>query len=383
MAKAEPQKEKAPRRAMTRMHQRTEKEIADQVAKVPSLTLDKTVKRAESIEMIRANLNSTHSDATPALLARRADLAGLPVRRGLDARLTSDAVQHLARGASVLQSTQAEKLATTLAADKTWLGAERVPALMQVLMVGPEASRVILARHLAGVQGQRGAAALVQIALFDPSAVVRQAAITSLERRPASDSRDRLLRGFQSPWPVVAEHAAEALVALRQTESASALLSVLNRPDPQAPYTKSNGPTRYVRELVRINHKINCLMCHPPSFKTGDALRGAVPPLKERVSFGYMGAPETQKVFVRADITFLKQDYSVMLDGKRYDLFVRERLATDADSAAALERTKSGQTGQQKAAAFALRELSGEEPGPRAVNWVRFAQKQERLVKRR
>ena len=62
-----------------------------------------------------------------------------------------------------------------------------------------------------------------------------------------------------------------------------------------------------------------------------------------------------------------------MLAGQRHDLFVRERLATPADVTAALAREKAGRTGQQEAAAFALRELTGEEAGPRAVDWARFA----------
>ena len=114
-----------------------------------------------------------------------------------------------------------------------------------------------------------------------------------------------------------------------------------------------------------------------------------MPPLRESVqpSFGYGASPRkkvpvAKETFVRADITYLKQDYSVTLaitapgvlkGEQRYDLFVRERFATPADLAAALVRKNAGPTGRQKAVAFALRELTGQEPGKGRANWVRFA----------
>ena len=87
---------------------------------------------------------------------------------------------------------------------------------------------------------------------------------------------------------------------------------------------------------------------------------------------GFFGwGSSSNGVFVRADITYLKQDYSVMLQAveagaprqeRRYDLFVRERLATPADAAAAVTRRQAGLTRQQRAVLFALRELAGQDP---------------------
>src|SRR5262249_18307229 len=163
-------------------------------------------------------------------------------------------------------------------------------------------------------------------------------------------------------WPVVAEHAAEALAALRRTETVPALLTLLDAPDPQATYSRGNAPTVYVKELVRVNHKINCLMCHPASFNTADPLRTPRPPLRVQLGGlggGYFGpppkatkTPQQKETFVRADVTYLRQDYSVMLQGRRYDLFVRERPGTPADAAEALTRKTRGPTEHQKAAAF-------------------------------
>jgi hypothetical protein len=279
------------------------------------------------------------------------------------------------------------QVAVVLARDQDWLRPDRIPAMMQVLMAEPAPARVALARHLAGVTGKSASQALARIAVFDPDPEVRREAVTALDGRPAGEYRDALLRGLSSPWEPPAEHAAEALAALRRVEAVPALLAALRRPDPRAPYSKGAG--QYVRELVRVNHKRNCLMCHPASFNAADLPRREVPPLKEpKVAAGFGGygggvAPrkkvatprKSATVFVRADVTYLKQAYSVTLGGERYDLLVRERPATAADVAAALARGKLGRPGQQEAAAFALRELTGEEGGPHAVNWVRFAER--------
>lgn len=362
-----------PRFVMKRMHDRPSNEVLQFLAKAPSLMLDKSAVRLESIELIRARAaDLANMDVTPALLSSRADLTGLPLRRGALARLTGDAVQHLSKGAHELQHTRTEDLAAKLAGDPTWLQAARVPALMQVLMVEPLPGRVSLARHLANIPGQRASTALVQMTLFDPEAEVRQEAVAALERRPIDEYRALLLSGFTSPWPVAAEHAAEALVALKRREAVPALLAVLNGPDPQAPYAKDNGTVRYVKDFIRINHKLNCLLCHPVSFSDNDPLRRSVPSFSEvkgGASFSYsLGArAPTKHAFVRADVTYVRQDYSVMLQGNRYDLVSRERVSTPADALAAQARKSEGLTPHQKAAAFALHELLPEVPGPDVV----------------
>src|SRR5262249_28249288 len=155
---------------------------------------------------------------------------------------------------------------------------------------------------------------------------------------------------------------------LERTETVPALLALLDQSDPQMPYL-AGGTTQVVRELVRVDHKRNCLLCHPASSHDTDTPRGMVPSLSEPASSSsYYAPPERQlarETFVRADVTFLKQDYSVELQGRRNDLFVRERLATKDDVLAAVMRAGpalSGQTGQRRALLFALRELTGEEP---------------------
>jgi hypothetical protein len=373
-----------------RMHQRTGADILGQITAAPALSLDRSTKRAESIEMIKAArqapLAPGVNDTTLLLLDRRADLAGLPFRRGSSCRIAPAAARNLARRADEVKFKGHEDLATTLASGKEWLAGERIPALMQVVMAQPEKNRRNLARHLGEVRGWRASEALARIALYDPEPAVRRDAVDSLQKRPAAEYIRYLLRGFESPWPVIAEHAAEAIAALKRTEAVPALLALLDGHDPQAPYFRAGNSVRVVKELVRVNHKINCLLCHPPSFNVADPARAAVPPLRESFqSFGYSAAPPRKKeTFVRADITYLKQDYSVTLEKanspilrgeQRYDLFVRERLATSEDFAATVARRKAGPTGHQLAALFALRELTGAEPGAGRVNWRRFARR--------
>jgi hypothetical protein len=384
-----------------RIDRRNHVQILALIASAPALSLDRTVARVESGDAVRlAAAARGVGDAPLALFDRRPDLAGLPLRRGTAARLSESEARTLAKASEQLQATEGVALVEKLS-EKQWLQADRVPALVQVLTVRPESSRKFLARHLGRIEGARASRALAKMALMDPHPEVRREAIVALKSRHASEYLPTLLAGVNHPFGPVAGHAAEAIVALGRAEAAPVLLAVLDGPDPEAPYPRGVGPARYVRELVRVDHKRNCLLCHLTSLSTTDQPRGEVPSLKEdrlrpkeeSGNFGYFAAEPRSKapaktgVFVRADVTYLVQDYSVNLDAgknglRRYDLFVRERLATEADFVAARLRRKEGQTDQHKAAEFALGELSGEEPGRYAVNWRRFAHKQIEIARR-
>src|SRR5262245_65228345 len=99
--------------------------------------------------------------------------------------------------------------------------------------------------------------------------------------------------------------------------------------------------------MVRINHLQNCLLCHPPSFDTSDKVRAGVPSPdgtggqapSSRGTGGY--SVGSRGIFVRADVTYLKQDFSVMLPVlkpdlrqvvERFDFFVRERVALASEA---------------------------------------------------
>ena len=373
-----------------RMRERSREESLREFATVTALSLDRTATRAESGVMVAAALRDaaapgTTSEPTLALLDRRDDLAGLPFLRGSACRKSSRAARSLAKGASDVKFLDHDRLGSTLSGPREWMHPERVAPLMQVVMAQPERNRQTMARHLARVGGKQATEALAKIALFDTDPDVRREAILSLSKRRAEEYLEPLLRGFEYPWPAVAEHAAEALAALKRVESVPALVAMLDAPDARAPYAKGAGPDRFVKEVVRVHHQFNCLVCHPPSFNETDPARALVPPLRSSSGMGSGYDPKcspllaANQTFVRTDITYLKQDYSVRLmdtalgiSGEhRYDLLVRERLATSDDLVATLIRPNA----RREAAAFALRELTGQEPGAGGANWIRFARR--------
>jgi hypothetical protein len=242
-----------------------------------------------------------------------------------------------------------------------------------------------MVRQLARVQGRSASASLVRVAIFDPHPAVRREAVLALRERPPAEYQPTLLAALRYPWAPAAEHGAEALVALKRVEAVPVLLTALKGRDPQAPYDKAGVSGMVVKQLVRVEHTANCLLCHAPSFNVNDPGRAHVPGTGKmvetktpRVFGGYGGLGSTTRLvggtFIRADITFLRQDYSVSLWKGRFDLLVRERAATPEDVREALRRKRAGPTAHQQAAAFALRELTGLEPGPGEANWLRVAQ---------
>jgi hypothetical protein len=262
-----------------------------------------------------------------------------------------------------------------------WQKPQSVPVLMQMLMAEAAPVREVLAGQLARIEGSPATEALAQVALFDLHPRVRKLAVGALATRPAVDYLFALLRGFEHPWPVVADHAAEALVVLGRKDTVPALVGLLEKPDPRTPHRKVGGQAMVVKEMVRVNHLLNCLLCHPPSFNAQDKVRGLVPPTDRPVGSGpaYYSAPGA--IFVRADITYLKQDFSAMQAVplsdpwpavQRFDFFVRERLATESDYLESASREKSGPTDRQRSLFFALRELSGRDPGPSVASWKRL-----------
>src|SRR5205085_333603 len=174
------------------------------------------------------------------------------------------------------------------------------------------------------------------------------------------------------PWAPVADHAAEALVALDLKDSVPQIVQRLNESDVGLPVSvrgPGGVPVPAVREMVKINHLGNCVLCHCPSTDTTDLVRGAVP------TFGQaLPAPATTPQyyegnrggsFVRADITYLKQDFSVVQPverhgvwpaNQRFDYLVRTR-TIPMHEMAALTDPKRKPSPQRESMLFALRGL--------------------------
>ena len=261
---------------------------------------------------------------------------------------------------------------------------ERIAALMQVVAPESVAMRKGLVKYLAGTSHVEATRALAKLAMFAPEDEVRRPAIEALKVRRDRDYTEVLLRGLHYPLPAVAKHAAEAITKLERTDLVPQLVSFLEEPDPRAPIMKDMGDERVpvVRELVRINHHRNCLMCHAP------AVSGEVPstvttaevprpdqPLPSP-SDGYNNS--IPDVLVRLDVTYLRQDFSMLepvADAnpwpamQRFDFLVRTRKLSDQE-ANAFPKAKAGMLSPyQRCTLAALRELTGKDAAPTPAAW--------------
>jgi sugar lactone lactonase YvrE len=398
-----------------RRHEMTEDELRKQIANVPEVTLYRIFTTADALRttqnaILAARMGTAGAETTPPRFLSRADLAGLPMRMGTECKLNPDAADHLQGGSVALRAhlTQSKAgggaagflsgvaggaatdprpdpkiLHDRMHADtdryNKWLRPEAIPVLQQLLMAENEAIREVLIDQLAGIKGAAASVALAQRALYDLHPRVRQQALEALQKRPEAEYRKVLLDGFVYPWPAVAEHAAEAVIALNMKDTVPALLALLDRPDPGAVYEKP-GKGHYVRELIKINHPRNCLLCHSQSIRTDDKVRGQVPTTDQSLTPPYYGG--TTGTFVRADITYLKQDFSIPLtvdnpglwpSAQRFDFLVRERRATPIEMATARKPAAGQPASQQKQSLFfALRELTGADPGPAVEDWKKL-----------
>src|SRR5262249_4114480 len=194
----------------------------------------------------------------------------------------------------------------------------RIAALTQVLAPEPVSRRKGLVKYLAGISHREATRALAKLAIFSAEDEVRSAAIEALKVRRERDYTDILLAGLRYPWPTVARRAGDALVKLERNDLIEKLVDLLDEPDPRLPVTKTvrKKSVPVVRELVRINHHRNCVLCHAPG-NTGnlsaDVGTAPVPTPGESLSppsNGYGSA--SHNVLVRIDVTYLRQDFSVL-----------------------------------------------------------------------
>jgi HEAT repeat protein len=294
-----------------------------------------------------------------------------------------------------------------------WLRVEAVPTLNQMLMTEDRPFRSMLVQLLAEIPERPATLALVQRVLFDLSPEVRERAVQALAGRNPLDYRPGLLSALRYPWAPAAEHAARALVTLKDKESVPSLVTLLPLPDPAEPQRYRNQLV--MQQLVRMNHNNSCLVCHPPALLGTEPVVGFDPVPRQgnpapgagsgmrggRCASGSMGGsrspgslPTTN--WVRADIAFLKQDFSTALPvrqvlvpavappgGKvnppqpgivqqleRFDFVVRRRLLTPTEKRL-WEKNGPARKDypQREAILYALRELTGEDLGRETVAW--------------
>jgi HEAT repeat protein len=391
----------------------SDEDLRKQLLAVPEAALDAVPNSAAVLVRTARSAGNSDGDLAPLLMARRPDLAGLPRRMGMDCRLGKESAENLhalsrklrahveacTPGAATRAAGNADveavadprpdpqALRDRLLGDaekEAWLHSEAVPALEQLLMAENKSVRLVLVELLSRIEGRQASEALAGHALFDLHPEVRQAAVKALQDRPAEEYGPALLRGLQHPWQPVADHAAEALVLLERRDTVPQLIPLLER-DPARPVAVEVNRRRMlvVPEMVRVNHLANCLLCHPPSFHRADLVRGRVPtpgqPLSASPSSpqAYQGGGDND-IFVRADVTYLKQDFSICQPVahpgpwptyQRYDYMVRLRPLLPSEADLWKAKGKGPASPRRESVLFALRELTGKDLGSRAEDW--------------
>jgi hypothetical protein len=408
--------------------------LPDTLAQVPEVTFQEPLQGSlapdqgfqETAKQI-AKINHLNSEKPDhfmhVLLEDRADLRGLPFLLGDACRTRGESSRQFTRAVQLIRSSASGALAPTNMtddqADQVWLSfrsccdrADREPAAGEsgkdhasparvaamVQMFPPASAKVRLGmvKHLAGVSHVEATRALARLAIFSPEEEVRRAAISALQVRRERDYTEILMAGFHYPWPEVPKRAAEAVIRLDRKDLAGRLVDILDEPDPRAPQSsKVKGkPVTVVRELVRINHHRNCLLCHAPGSPekvSPDITLGAVPipgePLPTPDAGYHSNSPDVQ---VRIDVTYLRQDFSILQavadahpwpQMQRFDFLVRTRAVSDEEASEyqqLLKREPGVLPPNHRAALQALRELTGKDAAPTAKAWrelLRFSER--------
>lgn len=265
----------------------------------------------------------------------------------------------------------------------------RVSALTQMLGAEGAEMRLGLVKYLTGVPHVEATKALARMAIHSAENDVRDAAITALKVRREKDYTDVLVKGLRYPWPAVAKRSAEAIAKLERADLIPELLNALEATDPRLPTVKDEDGKKVasVREMVKMNHHRNCLMCHAPAGSgtpNPNAITAEVAVQGQSLPSPFEGGyrQSTPELMIRLDVTYLRQDFSAMLpvaeahpwpEMQRFDFFVRERKLTEDEVATYRDKLVSKEEGvlspYHKAAVAALREMTGKDAAPTAAAW--------------
>jgi HEAT repeat protein len=437
---------KGPKLIKTRFDTATDEELRKKLLDVPEVGLDPATRSSNRLILAvnkaiaegdhQVQIGSEKIDLkplleadlalhlAPRLMAQRPDLAGLPIRRGVHSLLgkeTAENLQVLSRslrehleasipkGKSNDPRPSPSALRTRLLEDQKkdeWLRPAALPALQQLLMAEGKPVRLLLVEVLSRIKGKESTEALALRCIFDLHSEVREAAVQALKARPRKEYAAILVESLRYPWHPAVCHAAEAIVALKMRESVPKLVSLLQEPDPSEPISVPVSKTKKQtvrRELVRVNHLGNCLLCHAHSLATSDLVRGMVPVVGETLpapvtSPSYYtgdGKGRRRGSFVRADVTYLRQHFSVYQPVEdpgqwpayqRYDYLVRVRALSKA-LLARLKQSKveleADEVSPHKQVLFsALRELTGKDLGSSVEAWAKAFGRAELKTKR-
>jgi hypothetical protein len=339
------------------------------------------------------------------MLKSRADLKGLPFAMGGSCRQKGFKATAFKQQATLVKRLTPDQVAVSFSPARTKiLGAYRtdkekteqsvqahIAAVRQIAGGFPEEAHVSTARYFHSATRVEATRELARIAVFSPSRAAREEALEALSVRREADYTPILVEALKYPWPQVARNAAAAIAKLGRSELLPNLVAMLDQADPRAPYVeKVDGKKSLVaRELVRVNHHHNCMLCHAPARRdeVGKALLVADMPIPNQPmspSRGYGVRPQSNLI-VRVDVTYLRQDFSLVQAVKpdrfwpaqqRFDFIVRKRELTgeEADElwGRVTPKAKGGLTPYQKAAVAALREMTGQKLEAKASVWRKY-----------
>jgi hypothetical protein len=326
------------------------------------------------------------------LVAKRSDLAGLPLQLGKDCQKQEKAAKRMgalsqqyrrlsvkssrSSGLSPSEDTPGDQtIVDLLRSEACKYGGADLAVLVQMFQANSRSCRLELVKLLAASKDKEATPLLAQRALYDLDEGVREAAIAALKSRPRDEYRRILFDGLRYPWSTVADRAADALVALKDRAVVPKLVALLDQPDPAAPFQNEKGQW-IVAEMVRVNHLRNCTLCHARSTSKDDPVRGVIPTPGKELPVVYYDKAKGD--FVRADITYLRQDFSVFqaVEGaapwpyfQRYDYLVRRRPATPGEVNERALAEGPANYPQREAVLYALRELTGLDIGPSSAEW--------------
>jgi hypothetical protein len=359
-------------------------------------TADAQLHTAINIDTVN-QLNQKKTDAfIETLMSQRPDLAGLSFAMGDSCRMKPLASRNFVAALDVFRKAETRRGEVDGKADENRLiqlyqdqsteqkidPSASVATLMQVLGHEDGKTRLGLVEYLATLANADATRALARMAIFSAEPEIRSTAVRALKMRRDSDYTDVLLLGLKYPWPAVAERASEAIVKLGRSDLIPNLIEIAEGQDPRAPETQEiNGKkVSVVREVVRVNHHHNCLLCHAPAQQQTskeeaaklEGLTAQVPVPSESMVAYYR--PSVPDILVRFDVTYLRQDFSMKLpvanadpwpEMQRYDFLVRTREVTDKEASAYREQLQSNRpeavSPYRRAAQSALRELTGTE----------------------
>ena len=246
-----------------------------------------------------------------------------------------------------------------------------LPIYAQMLQVEPPEMRLAFVKELNAAKYEYGnVKVLTDRVLYDSTLEVREAALDGLKHWAKEQYGPLLLKGLDHPWPAVAYRAAYALDQLKLTETVPDLIRRLDSP------ASKEGT---VKELVRVNHMRNCLLCHEPASDqvkfTAPLLTPGQPLPPVTITRPYYSRNNNkQEALIRPDVTFLRPDFSIRLPvedapwpaEQRFDFVTRGRTVKRGERP---EIDRKVNVARREAVLYALRGLTGKDGGVSAEKW--------------